>query len=282
MTLRYRKSYDVDQLIEKQVYRFAGTFLFILSIFGKHRIYLDANGTKSVVYNPVERIAAATTSLLLTPGDYREKFFSELYYACGVDGDGWFTAGLTAHHGIRRLMCNHYLDLDSFKAVRHWPNEQWTEFANPAEAIETITDQVKRAIRALTSGRDVNVALTAGNETRLLLSCCRDLLQKVAFVTVAAPGADLEVVRAKELSSRFGLNHRLLPYIKADEFQVALWERRTSHCISGANKTMHPECSTFEWDGLYWRPWRRDRKGLSVATVGTNGSYERAGDYGPA
>jgi hypothetical protein len=234
------KVIDIDQFVEKQVYRFAGTFLFILNMLGKQRIYLDANGTKSLVYDPVERVAAATTSLLLSLEDYQEKFLADLYYSCNVDGDGWFTAGLTAHRGIRRLLCNHYLDLDSWKPVRHWPNEQLTESADPGAELATITEQVKRAIRALSNGQHVSVALTAGNETRLLLSCCRDLLQKVTFVTVAAPGIPLEVVRAKQLASRFGLNHEILPYVKANKSQAELWERRTSHCISGTNKTMHP------------------------------------------
>ena len=231
---------DIDRFVEEQVYRFAGTFLFILDMHGQRRIYLDANGSKSVVYDPVERVAAATTSLLLDAKDYQEKFLTDLYYACGVDGDGWFTAGLTAHQGIRRLLCNHYLDLDSWQPVRHWSNEKLAEASNSDEAIATITDQVKRALRALTRDRNVSVALTAGNETRLLLSCCRDLLPKVTFVTVAAPGAALEVARAKELASRFGLKHEILPYVKANASQIELWERRTSHCLSGANKTMHP------------------------------------------
>jgi hypothetical protein len=237
---------DIDQFVEKQVYRFAGTFLFILNMLGQRRIYLDANGTKSVVYDPVERVAAATTSLLLAPEDYQERFRADLYFACGVDGDGWFTAGLTAHRGIQRLLCNHYLDLDSWKPVRHWSNEHLAESANPDEEIATITEEVKRAIRALTKDRGVSVALTAGNETRLLLSCCRDLLRKVTFVTVAAPGAALEVARAKELASRFGLNHQILPYVKANQSQVGLWERRTSHCLSGANKTMHPSVAPLD------------------------------------
>jgi len=143
-------------------------------------------------------------------------------------------------------LCNHYLDLDHWKPVRHWPNEELTESADPGTEIATITEQVKRAIRALTNGRSAYVALTAGNETRLLLSCCRNLLQKVTFVTVAAPGAALEVVRAKELASRFKLNHQTLRYVKANKAQVELWERRAGHCISGANKTMHPSVSPLD------------------------------------
>lgn len=237
---------DIDQFVEEQVYRFAGRFLFILNTLGQRRIYLDSNGSKSLVYDPVGRTAAATTSLLLSSEDYQERFLGDLYSACGVDGDGWFTAGLTAHRGIRRLLCNHYLDLNSWKPVRHWPNDQLRESPHPDEEIATITEQVKRAIRALTNGRSVSIALTAGNETRLLLSCCRDLLNEITFVTVAAPGAALEVVRAKELAARFGLKHCILPYVKANKSQAELWERRTSHCISGTNKMMHPSVAPLD------------------------------------
>src|SRR5262249_31771605 len=152
------------------------------------RIYLDPNGSKTLVYDPAGRMAAASTSLLLSAKEYEERFRSDFYQACGVDGDGWFTAGLTAHRGIRRLLCNHYLDLDSWRAVRHWPNRPLVDSADPDAEIATITEQVKRAMRALTRDQQVSVALTAGNETRLLLACCRDLLRQLTFVTVAAPG----------------------------------------------------------------------------------------------
>lgn len=237
---------DLDRYLERQIYRFAGRFLFILDMLGQRRVYLDADGSRSLVYDPVSQLAAATTSLLLSPEDYRERFRADLYRACGVDGDGWFTAGLTAHSGVLRLMCNHYLDLDSWKAVRHWPTGELLECSNPEEQIATITDEVKRTIRALANGGDIHVALTAGNETRLLLACCRDLLPKATFVTVAAPGATLELVRARELASKFGLTHSILPYVRASQSQAELWERRASHCVTGTNKTMHPSVAPLD------------------------------------
>lgn len=237
---------DIGRFVETQVYRFAGTFLFVLNMLGQQRIYLDPNGSKTLVYDPSEHIAAASTSLLLCSKEYEERYRSDLYCACGVEGDGWFTAGLTAHRGIRRLLCNHYLDLNTWIPVRHWPDVPLTESADPDVEIATITEQVKRAMRALTRDQHVSVALTAGNETRLLLACCRDLLKHITFVTVAAPGLPLEVVIAKRLVLKFGLNHKILPYVKASKTQIDLWERRTSHCISGTNKTMHPSVAPLD------------------------------------
>jgi hypothetical protein len=130
--------------------------------------------------------------------------------------------------------------------VRHWPTGQFEESANPQEEIATITEQVKRTIRALTSNGNVSVALTAGNETRLLLACCRDLLPNITFVTVAGPGAALEVVRARELASQFGLDHIILPYVRANPSQAELWEQRTSHCVTGTNKAMHPSVAPLD------------------------------------
>src|SRR5450830_1374050 len=69
---------DIDQFVEQQVYRFAGTFLFILAVLNQRRIYLDANGSRSVVYDPLERIAAATTSLFLDARGYQERFLEDL------------------------------------------------------------------------------------------------------------------------------------------------------------------------------------------------------------
>ena len=80
----------------------------------------------------------------------------------------------------------------------------------------------------------------------MILACSRDLLEKVTFVTVAAPGADLEVVRAKELAERFRLKHIVLPYRKATASQAEAWLRRVGHCITGANMVMHPSVTPLD------------------------------------
>ncbi|MBB3318091.1 MULTISPECIES: hypothetical protein [unclassified Rhizobium] len=231
---------DIDQWVEEQIYRLAGSFVFVLDTTSAQRIYLDANGSNSLVYDPQTKTAAATTALLLDPAAYRQRFDNELYRGLTVDEDGWFPAGLTAHTGIRRLMCNHYLDMETMQTVRHWPAGKIEEAKNLSEPVALIVDKVERTIRAIQRTGLGTMALTAGNETRLLLGCCRSFAGDIDFVTVKAPGAELDVTRSRELARRFDLKHRLLEYVEADANGARAWQMRVGHCITGSNMTMHP------------------------------------------
>ncbi len=239
-------SEDVDGFVEKNIYRLAGSFLFILEAVGKRRVYLDANATMSLVYQPEAKIAGSSAAALFDAETYRERFRSDLYDALDVDNAGWFTAGLTAHRGLHRLLCNHYLDLDTWVAVRHWPRQQIAEAPDASTAYRQISDQVTRAIRALAKSGDACVALTAGNDSRFLLACCRDLVDDVSFVTVDAPGAELDVASARNLATRFGLRHHVLPFRLATATEQERWQFRAGHCVGGANMRMHPSVSPLE------------------------------------
>ena len=231
---------DLDATIEKHVYRYTGSFIFVLDANNARRIYLDANGSESLVYDPAAGMAAATTPLLLEPAEYAKRFDAELYRGLTVDQDGWFPAGLTAHTGIRRLMCNHYLDLDTMQTVRHWPVGPIAEARDFDQAVASIVDETRRTIRAIHRTGIATMALTAGNETRLLLGCCKDFAGEVDFMTVNAPGAELDVTRAGELARKFGLKRRLLAHVEADAAGAEAWQMRVGHCITGSNMTMHP------------------------------------------
>jgi hypothetical protein len=231
---------DLERLVEENIYRLGGSFIFVLDACGACRVYLDANGSKSLVYDPQAGVAAATAALLLDRDDYRARFDADLYRALGVDEDGWFPVGLTAHRGINRLMCNHYLDLSTMTSVRHWPAGQIEETANPDAAIRTVVGETRRTIRTICRTGRATMALTAGNETRLMLGCSRPFLDEVRFMTVNAPGAKLDVTRAGELARRFGLAHRLLDYVEADADKSAAWQMRVGHCVTGSNMKMHP------------------------------------------
>jgi hypothetical protein len=240
LNLALKEDTDIDRLVEDFVYRFTGSFIFVLDVLDVRRIYLDANGSKSLVFDSKAGRAAATTALLLDPSAYEDRFDRDLYYGLTVEQDGWFPAGLTAHTGIRRLMCNHYLDMDTMRAVRHWPISRIAESKDVSQSVVSIVDEVERTVRTIFRTGLATMALTAGNETRLLLGCCRSFAGEIDFVTVDAPGAELDVTRAEELAARFGLKHRKLKYLEADRDGISAWQRRVGHCITGSNMTMHP------------------------------------------
>ncbi|MDK3074572.1 hypothetical protein QO034_15865 [Sedimentitalea sp. JM2-8] len=240
ITLPELPAADLDAFIEKQIYAFTGSFIFVLDIPGAQRIYLDACGSLSAVYEPGTGRAAAISSQLVKSADVEARFDRELYETLRVDRDGWFPAGLTAHHGISRLLPNHYLDLETGMAVRHWPRADIPRTTDPEGACAAILAVTRSTIGAVARSAPVSVALTAGNETRMLLAATHNLPGDFSFVTVAAEGVELDRIRAEELSDRFTLPHRLISLKYADTKGQQDWRARTGFSLGGPHTRTHP------------------------------------------
>lgn len=231
---------DVDAMVEHAIYALAGSFLFVLDDGAHRRLYLDACGSLSAVYDPATRRAAATSLQLVAPAEEASRFRADLYEALSIARDGWFPAGLTAHDGIRRLMPNHYLDLDDFETRRHWPRAPIARAAAPRAACGTILSEMRRTMSAAAAEGPAYVSLTAGNETRMLVAAARGLRADFTYVTVRAEGVELDRVRAEELAARFGLAHRLIPLRESDAAGARDWHARTGYTFGGPHMRTHP------------------------------------------
>ena len=232
--------HNVDDVVEREIYDLAGSFVFVLDAEGTRRVYLDADGSKSLVYDPAGRRAGATAMTLLDEQDYCSRLRTDLHRRLGVDQAGWFPAGLTAHEGIFRLTCNHYLDLDSWTTRRHWPRAAIQPVDDPAPLFDAMLERIGRNVDVLRAAGDMHVALTAGTNSRFVLSALRARARQAQFVTVAAPAGALDVSGARALAGRFGLQHQVLPYRRATRAEAEAWQIRAGHCITGSNMFMHP------------------------------------------
>lgn len=229
-----------DAAIERGLYALAGTWVCVLAADGVERIYLDADGTLSLVYDPMEQTAASTTGLLLDDTAYAARFDSDLYRALDICGEGWFPSGLTAHMGIKRLLCNHYLNLADFVPRRHWPIQPFTHQGSVETSALRVAEIVRRSAEALLTKGKVVAALTGGNETRFLLAAYRPLIKDLTFVTVEAPSTTRDVSIAKRLAETFGLKHIILPLAEASPAEQAAWHYATGHTVTGPNMATHP------------------------------------------
>ena len=257
-----------DAAIEQGLYKLGGGWLCVLAADGLERIYLDADGTLSLVYDPAQEAAASSAGLLLDDGAYAARFDATLYQALDLPGDGWFPSGLTAHTGIHRLLCNHYLDLSTFETRRHWPLEPFSQAGNVDASALRVAEIVRQSAQALLKRGRLAVALTGGNETRFLLAAYKPIIDQLTFVTVSAPSTQRDVELAMRLAARFKLRHLILPLHEATEQDQLAWHYATGHCVSGPNMVSHPTirplAGKFDWflGGLggeigrafFWRP----------------------------
>ncbi len=229
-----------DEGVERALYRLRGSWLCLLASGDFERVYLDANGTLSLVFDSQTKVAASTAGLLLDDAAYAARFDSALYATLDVPGEGWFPSGLTAHKGIKRLLCNHYLDLATFQPVRHWPTKDFAHDGSTEQSAHRVAEIVRKQAEALLNRGKTVVALTGGNETRFLLAAYKPLIKDLTFVTVSAPPTERDVVLAKALAERFGLRHKLLPLQQAPLAEQDAWLYATGHTVTGPNMVSHP------------------------------------------
>lgn len=216
-------SMSADDL-ERWLYGLGGRFALAVVSGRAGRFYLDPCGTLSAVYEE-GRPALASTSTVLRYGDWREyarqKAGQRVFRA-----NQFYPAGLTCDPDIARLLPNHYLDLEIWRAVRHWPlrpRELVDERDNAGidAVVSRIVELVRRTILGITAHSQGYMGLTAGRDTRMALACARPALDRLRFVTfiyedeIRKP--DIHI--ARRLAQRFGLDHVGLPLVEPTEAQ---------------------------------------------------------------
>lgn len=241
-------SFDVPEVatntetwVEQWIYALlGGSFIFVLEHAGTSRLYLDAAGSLSAVYEPDTGRVGATPEILLSGSDYDARLLPHYHDEFEVGSDGWVSGELTAHAGLKRLLANHYLDLQTFRPVRHWPVGPVAKDLLIDEAASALSAAATPVVAAAAAAPPAVFALTGGYDTRLVLSFARAQAEAIDFMTIAAPGTARDIFLARQLASRFGLRHRVVPYIKATAEQQHAWDRRVGHIVTGANRHMHP------------------------------------------
>ena len=115
----------------------------------------------------------------------------------------------TAFREIRKLLPNHYLDLRDGVAIRFWPHGPLVP-RSVNQCVEEVAPLIKGMLAAAANRYELAVAVTAGIDSRVVLAACRDIKERLRFVTVKQWHArqdhpDLQV--ATVLLKHLGLPH---------------------------------------------------------------------------
>ncbi|HXG48624.1 MAG TPA: hypothetical protein VNO52_13435 [Methylomirabilota bacterium] len=216
---------------EQWLYDFGGRFAAVARIEGRTRFYLDPSGSLSAVYAPTHAVLAASSFLIPDDGGCHDDPSQVDAYRI-FDSDHFYAFGLTGRKGVHRLLPNHYLDLDQWRAVRHWPNEGRARDLHPEEAIEAIAGPVRRAIAGICARHRPCLALTAGHDSRLLLACARAQVERLDLFTFAYDAKSRQDTRwAVRIARAMKLPHRVVGYVEPDEAEVAAWFYKTGACV---------------------------------------------------
>lgn len=231
-----------DAFIKDVLWNLAGRFLVFLDDGEVTRAYPDSSAHVPLVYDPKLRIAGQSAHALFDDATYEARFDRALYTRLGVEGEGWYPAGLTAHAGLLRLLPGHYLDLDTWTPHRFWPLGPIVENRDMDAIIDETVALVQAQMEAvIASPKRLALGLTAGHETRALLSCARPYLDQIDMVTVVGAGrTTTDTTVARRIVKDFGLRHIELPKTEATAEATRLFIRRGGHCNADSNARFHP------------------------------------------
>jgi hypothetical protein len=202
---------NADDAIEEYIYNFGGRWIFVRTDSDNQRLYMDPCGTLAVVYD--SECAASTTTLINPNSGFRTEWLG-LEKTFPISNQ-FFPAGLTGEQNILRLLPNHYLDLESMKSVRHWPKDSIQKVTkNEVQGlVDKIVYRIRLNIEALSDESNLYCSLTAGRDSRMILSCCKNVIDKITCFTYnfnrGTGPEDVDV--AKIICDRIGAEHLLVP-----------------------------------------------------------------------
>ena len=173
----------------------AGRYIFVITAPDFNRVYLDPSAMIPAVYNSETGRVAATLYLAIDDVPVLEREYS-LAENAGSGGGARLAFGYTPDARVRRVMANHYFDLDAQQTVRHWPKADcgWrmevTEHGI-RERLDRVVQRHKQVMKPLISRQSPSILpITGGADSRLLLAFAKELWGDIDLFCVHANNAN--------------------------------------------------------------------------------------------
>ena len=232
--------------LEHWIYLHGGRFAVIVVTPSFARVYLDPCGSLSAVYCPVLECVASTTSIVPRGGDTEE--ITEHMRLVGIPGVGMYPLHLTPRKNVLRLLPNHFLDLGTWEAARHWPKTHAFALRDTADVVSSVVDRVRLNLGGVIDVWPALLRLTAGRDSRMLLACARPMADQITFFTAEHERADeaswLDCSTASRIARDLGLRYRRLSHRRARPEDLDEWLVRTGWSV-GEEKGRQA-CTTFK------------------------------------
>ena len=180
------KSISFDEHIENTIYRYGGRFVVIIITREIKRIYLDPSGAMGTVYSIEEPIAGSTTSLINFVLAKQNKKPMTFLVPPPVASNKYYPAGMTSDKFIHRCLPNHYLNLNDYSQVRHWPPKPIIRMEEEEVfgVAENVGNTIEKMIYWLVTNKGgVYCTLTAGRDSRVMLACSIDFVDRIKYFT---------------------------------------------------------------------------------------------------
>ena len=187
--------YDSFEEVLAASYRYAGRFALIHRQGDDIRIFHDCASKRKVYYyfgrkyfcvGSAPRVIARYFQLKTTRDEDKKAFYGHqpMLGPARVN-----LLDTTRYDSIKSLLPNHYLDLKSRTPVRFFPSEKLKR-VSLQEGIHRVSEVLKGYMENFNHRHRVMMAVTAGNDSRLLMAASRSIHEQVYYYIHRFPGMD--------------------------------------------------------------------------------------------
>ncbi|NLA48976.1 MAG: hypothetical protein GX876_05875 [Bacteroidales bacterium] len=170
------------------LYSLVGRFVLIIKQNNDFIFFNDACGLKTLYYSTNgNNVYAASQPLLLAKvlkidrtKAYDEYFNSE-YVKKNIEH--WIPSGLSFYENVFHLVPNHYVRASEKSQIRFYPNKNLPE-GEYNDLLNKFSSLLKSIVTTAYNHLDLAFSLTAGWDSRIILSCCKDLREYIMFYTL--------------------------------------------------------------------------------------------------
>ena len=206
---------DIDEF-PKELYSLVGRFVLIIKTENDFIFFNDACGLKTFYYaKENNNIYAASQPLLINEvlpikkTKAYEDYFNSDYVKKKLEH--YLPSGVTFYKNIYHLIPNHFVKASELEQKRYYPFKKLKK-VNYSESVIKFSTLLKNIILAANNNMDLAFTLTAGWDSRIILSCCKDIIDEVSFYTLRYRNMDekhMDIKTPKSLSKSFNLNFNI-------------------------------------------------------------------------
>lgn len=206
---------DINNFPNK-LYSLVGRFVLIIKTENDFIFFNDACGLRTFYYaKNNNNIYAASQPLLINKvlqikkTKAYEDYFNSDYVAKNLEH--WLPSGVTFYENVYHLVPNHYIKASEFEQKRYYPFQNLKP-GNYSESVIKFSTLLKNIVSAANNNMDLAFTLTAGWDTRIILSSCKDIIDDVTFYTLRYRNMDdkhmdikIPVSLSKSLNLKFNI-----------------------------------------------------------------------------
>lgn len=204
--------------LTRLVHGLTGRFLLFFSSGSSVLVLADACGLRQLHYCPDRkgRIWCFTQPDLVrdTLGLEVNPEARDFWNHGSTLSDGcWWPGDTSLYTGVRRLLPNHYLDLENGTPNRFWPSSPLPSMPY-TECRDMAANLLRGSIAGALGRAPLALPITAGIDSRLLLAAARPFLEKIKFYTMRyanMPEEHEDLSVARRLASIAKLSWSVLP-----------------------------------------------------------------------